>query len=369
MIPVCEPTLGGNVLRYVQDCVETGWISSEGKYIREFEASWAAYCGAKHGIAVTNGTAALIAAMAVLRLPKGSEVILPSYTIISCATAIIDCGCVPVLVDADPKTMCLDVDQVAARITPKTRAIMPVHMFGHPADMGPLLELAQRHNLFIVEDAAEAHGARWKDRVVGGIGDLGCFSFYANKIVTTGEGGMVVTSNDQLAERLRAYRNLCFQPSRRFLHNEIGYNLRMTNIQAAIGLSQVEMIDELVAKKRLVAASYSRKLAGVKGIAIVPEEQPWAFGVNWMYSIILDDDVPFDAAEFAVRLKALGIDTRPLFLGMHEQPVFLERGLFAGESYPVTERLARRGLYLPSSASLGEAEIDQAVAAVKQVLS
>ena len=239
VIVVSEPLLDGRELEYVREAVETGWISSEGRFIAEFERRWAEYCGAAHGIAVSSGTAALQLAMRALDLEPGSEVILPSCTIISCAVAIIEAGCVPVMVDSDPETWCLDPDQVAAKITPRTRAIMPVHLFGHPCDMAPLWELAERHGLHIVEDAAEAHGAEYRGRRCGGLGTLGCFSFYANKIVTTGEGGMVVTDNPALADRLRSLRNLCFRGDRRFLHTELGVNARLTNLQAAVGLAQV----------------------------------------------------------------------------------------------------------------------------------
>jgi perosamine synthetase len=274
---------------------------------------------------------------------------------------------VPVLVDCDAETWCLDVAQVAAKITPRTRAVMPVHMFGHPCDMDPLLELAARHGLAIVEDAAEAHGARHHGRPVGGLGTLGCFSFYANKIVTTGEGGMVVTGDAALAARLRSLRNLCFRPERRFLHTELGHNYRMTNLQAAIGLAQVEDIERQIAFKRRVADGYAARLAAVAGLAR-PVERPGMRNVFWMYGVILADDVPFDAAEFARRLRARGVDTRPFFLGMHEQPALRDRGLFAGESYPVSERLARRGLYLPSAPTLTDGELDQVAAAVAAVL-
>lgn len=369
MIPVSEPLLDATAADYVLEAVRTGWISSEGRFIRAFEEQWAACCGAAHGVAVSNGTTALQVAMTSLDLEPGSEVIMPSFTIISCALAVIEAGCVPVLVDCEPDIWGMDPAQVAARITPRTRAIMPVHMFGHPVDMGPILELARRHGLRIVEDAAEAHGAEWQGRRCGGLGDLGCFSFYANKIITTGEGGMVVTNDAVLAERLRSRRNLCFRRDRRFFHTELGHNYRLTNMQAAVGLAQVARIDQHVAQKRWMARAYAERL-GVLGDRIaLPVERSWAKSVYWMYGLVLDDAVPFDAVEFARRLRERGVDTRPLFLGMHEQPVFLERGLFGGERHPVTERLARRGLYLPSGLTLTESQVDQVSAAVRAVLS
>src|SRR6195256_3398620 len=237
MIPVSEPLMGGAEAKYVEDCIRSGWVSSEGKYLAAFEQAWAKYCGAEHGVAVSNGTTALQIAVAALNLEPGSEIILPSFTIISCSLAIIEAGCVPVLVDVDPETWALDLDQVEAKITDRTRAIMPVHMFGHPVDMRRIKEIAGKYDLRIVEDAAESHGAEIEGTRVGGIGDMGCFSFYANKIITTGEGGMVVTNDAHYAERLRSLRNLSFRPDRRFLHTEIGHNYRLTNIQAAVGVA------------------------------------------------------------------------------------------------------------------------------------
>jgi len=367
MIPVCEPLIDEAALANVTEAVRSGWISSDGRFIAEFERSWAEYCGVGHGVAVCNGTAALAVALQALRLERGSEVILPSLTIISCVLAVLDAGCVPVLVDCEPDTWCLDAAQVAARITPRTRALMPVHLFGHPADMAPLRDLAERHGLAIVEDAAEAHGAEYGGRRVGGLGTLGCFSFYANKIITTGEGGMVVTDDEALAGRMRDLRNLCFRRERRFLHTELGHNFRMTNMQAAIGVAQVKRIDEHLARKRRMAELYTQRLRGVAGL-IQPVERPGVRNVYWMYGVVLDDAVPFDATEFARRLHARGVDSRPFFLGMHEQPALLERGLFAGERHPVTERLARRGLYLPSGLTLTEAQIDEVCFAVREAL-
>jgi perosamine synthetase len=368
MIPVSEPVLDERALANIQEAVQTGWISSEGRFITEFERRWATYCGVAHGIAVCNGTAALEVAIEALTLPPGSEVILPSFTIISCVAAVLRAGYRPVLVDCEADTWCLDVAEVERKINARTRAIMPVHIYGHMADMDPLVELARRFKLAIVEDAAEAHGATYRDRRAGSIGVMGCFSFYANKIVTTGEGGMVVTGNPELAERIRSLRNLGFRKERRFLHTELGHNFRLTNLQAAIGVAQVERLEEHVARKRNMAALYNSQLRDVHGLRL-PVERPGVRNVYWMYGVVLDDSVPFDAAAFAARLREEGVDTRPFFLGMHEQPVLRERGLFEGERYPVTERIARRGLYLPSGLGLREAEIDTVCTAVRRCLA
>jgi len=376
MIPVSEPLLAGNELDYVRDCIETGWISSAGSYIERFERGWAAYCEMKHGVAVSNGTTALQVAVDALRLGPGDEIIMPSFTIISCALAAVRAGATPVVVDCDPDIWCMDIGQVAAAITPRTRSIMVVHMYGHPVDMDPLWDLAEKHGLSIIEDAAEAHGCEYFSRRggrnswqrCGGLGTLSVFSFFANKLVTTGEGGMVLANSDALAERCRSLRNLCFQPQQRFNHEEFGYNFRLTNLQAAIGVAQIERMAQILALKRHNGGLYDRLLADVPGIAL-QAKRDWARVNYWMYGIVLEDDVAMDAFDFAKRLKAKGVETRPFFKGMHEQPAFHARGLFAGMRLPVTERLYRRGLYLPSGMTLTDAQIETVVKAVKEVLA
>lgn len=376
MIAVNEPLLGERELEYVAQCVRTGWVSSAGEFIARFEDGWAAYCGRRHGVAVANGTVALQLAVACLDLAPGDEVILPTFTIVSCAVAVVGNGGVPVLLDSDPETWCLDVGQLEAKITPRTRAIMPVHIYGHPVDMDPLLELAERHRLAVVEDAAEVHGAEYLSRRAdpagrwqrcGSFGALSCFSFYANKAITTGEGGMVLTDDPALAERLRSLRNLCFQARRRFEHEELGTNARLTNLQAALGVAQLERIDAIVARKREIGHRYSRLLAGVPGVQL-PAERSWARNVYWMFGLVLDESTGLDAARCAERLLERGVETRPFFLGMHEQPALRRLGLFAGERYPVAERLARQGLYLPSGLALTDEQIERVAAAVREVV-
>jgi perosamine synthetase len=368
LIPVNEPLLNEQTRCYVDECITTGWVSSEGRFITAFEESWATYCGMDHGIAVSSGTTALELAVSCLELEPGDEVIMPTFTIISCALAILRAGLKPVLVDSDPRTWCLDVNAVAEKITTRTRAIMPVHMYGHPVDMDPLLDLARKHNLFIVEDAAESHGATYKGQIVGGIGDLSCFSFYANKIITTGEGGMVLAKRKEHSDRIRSLRNLCFRPERRFYHTHAGHNYRLTNIQAAVGLAQVEAIEDHLKRKRWMGKAYTEQLSGIAQITL-PVEEPWATNVYWMYGLVLNDDVNYDAVELARRLRAEGVDTRPFFIGMHEQPVLRQQGLFEGESYPVSERLASRGLYLPSGLALTESQLSRVCDAVKEVFA
>jgi perosamine synthetase len=312
---------------------------------------------------------ALQLAVCLLDLEPGDEVIMPTFTIVSCALPVILAGGVPVLVDSDPNLWTLDPEQVKAKITPKTKAIMPVHIYGHPADMDPLLELADEHGLQIVEDAAEAHGAEYRGRRCGSFGLASCFSFYANKLVTTGEGGMLLTDDPEVAERARRLRNLGFQPNQRFIHYEVGYNFRLTNMQAALGLAQLERMDQIVARKRWLGAAYTQRLNDIPGLQL-PTEADWARSVYWMYGLVLDAErTGLDARQFAQRLADRGVETRPFFLGMHEQPVFQDKGLFHGEQYPVAERLARQGLYLPSGLGLTECQLEQVCQAVRDGLA
>jgi len=354
-INVCEPTLAGKELEYVIDCIKTNWISSAGKYIEQFEKQFAAYCNTKHGIAVSNGLAALHLALAACGIGKGDEVIIPDFTIISNSFAITYLGAKPVLVDVDPKTWCIDVKKIEEKITKNTKAIMPVHMYGHPCDMDPIMEIAKKHNLLVIEDAAEVHGAEYKGRKVGCFGDAGCFSFFANKIITTGEGGMVITNNDKIAEKARIMRNVSHSPKKRYLHEMIGFNYRLTNLQAAIGVAQLENIEKYVDARRNHAKLYNSLLKNVKGITL-PAEEKWAKNVYWMYSILIQDDFGMARDELQKKLREKGIDTRTFFIPTHAQPVF-EGMDFTKGSYPVSDEISRKGLYLPSSSSLTEEQI------------
>lgn len=366
VIPVNEPLLNEAARRYVRESIDTGWISSEGPFVRRFEEAWAQWCGVPFAVAVCNGTVALEAAMQALDLRPGDEVIMPTFTIISCALAVLETGATPVLVDCDPATWCLDIEQVRARVTPRTRAILAVHMYGHPAELDALMEISSSNGIDLIEDAAEAHGALYRGRRVGSFGRFSCFSFYANKIITTGEGGMVLCHSEADAERLRSLRNLCFRKDRRFWHTELGHNYRMTSLQAAVGLAQVERIEEHVRRKKAIAAFYSSRLSPLSGLQL-PAELPHVSNVYWMYGMVLDESLGRDAAQFAAELSGLGIETRPFFVGMHEQPVFRERGLFISDSHPVSERLARRGLYLPTGLALTEVQMQRVCDAVTRV--
>jgi perosamine synthetase len=370
---VSAPSLGSRELELVSRCVESGWVSAGSPYVQEFEAGWASYCGREHGVAVCNGTAALELGLATLGIGPGDEVVMPSLTIISCALAAVRLGAVPVLIESDPHTWCIDVDRIEAAIGPRTRAIMPVHLLGHPADMDPILEIAGRYDLAVIEDAAEAHGARYLShtggdsgtwRRCGAIGDLGVFSFYANKVVTTGEGGMLVTDDPALAARARSLRDLAHEPGRRFRHQELAFNFRLSGLQAALGVAQLEHVDDVLARKRAIADFYGQRLGGRTELHL-SGEKPWAQRAYWMYGIVARDGPPNDVV--AKRLAELGVESRPFFLGMHEQPALAGRFRLGAGPLPVTERLSRYGFYLPSGPVLAESELETVTDAVNAV--
>lgn len=365
MIPVCEPFIGEKESEHVLDCLKTNWISSKGKYIEEFEQRFASYCGCKYGISTTSGTTALHLALASLGIGSGDEVIVPTFTMISTVFAIVYTGAKPILVDAEPETWNMDVTKIEEKISLRTKVIMPVHIYGHPCNMDPIMEIASKYNLYVIEDAAEAHGAEYKGKRTGGIGHIGCFSFYANKIITTGEGGMVVTNNEEIASKARALKDLAHSEGRRFLHTDIAFNYRMTNIHAAIGLAQFERIDELVERRRTHAYLYNSLLKDTEGVKLPPEKE-WAKNVYWMYSILIENGFGMGRDELMQRLKEKGIETRTFFIPIHQQPAFQKIGLFEGEVYPVAEELSGKGLYLPSGSGLTEKEISQVCEAVRE---
>lgn len=367
-IPVNEPLLDGNEKEYLLKCIETGWISSEGPFIKEFEQKFAERVGRKHGIAVTNGTAAIDAAVDALGIGLGDEVIMPTFTIISCITQIIRCGAIPVLVDSDPVTWNMDVTQIEARITPRTKAIMVVHIYGLPVEMTPVLDIAKRHGLKVIEDAAEMHGQTYNGQPCGSFGDISTFSFYPNKHITTGEGGMIVTDDDELAETCRSLRNLCFQPQKRFVHERLGWNLRMTNMQAALGLAQLERLGEFVARKRAMGKRYTELLKDLPFVQLPLAHADYADNIYWVYGLILDEAIGLNAEDAMRLLAAKGIGTRPFFYPMHQQPVLLRMGLFAGEQYPVAERLAKQGFYIPSGLGLQESNLGNIALSLKSIV-
>lgn len=368
MIPVNQPLLDGREKALLLECIETGWISSEGPFVATFEEHFATRVGRMYGVAVCNGTAALDAAIEALDIGAGDEIIVPAFTIISCLLQIVRSGAVPVLVDSDPLTWNVDASQIEAKITGRTKAIMVVHTYGLPVDMDPVLEIARRHGLKLIEDAAEMIGQCYRGRPCGSFGDISTFSFYPNKHLTTGEGGMIVTNNELLADACRSLRNLCFQPHKRFVHERLGWNLRMTNLQAAVGLAQMERLDEFVLRKRSMGARYTELLGNLPHVLLPLKRTDYAENAYWVYGLVLDDALQCDAEEAMRRLAARGVGTRPFFCPMHMQPVLKRMGFFDDESYPVAERLYARGFYIPSGMALTDAQIEAVAVAVREVL-
>ena len=355
IIPVCEPTLHGNEEKYLLECVRSNWISSAGRFIGRFEDMFRDFCGTRHAVACTSGTTALQLALYTLGITSGDEVIIPTFTMIASANTVTHCGATPVFVDAEPATWNIDVARIEAAITPRTKAIVPVHTYGHPADMDPILDVARKHRLLVVEDAAEAHGAVYHGRRVGSIGDCACFSFYANKIITTGEGGMIATDDDELAAKARNIRDHAFSSERHFWHKVAGHNFRMTNLQAAIGVAQMERADWLVERRIENARRYDERLRGVRGITL-PPATAGVKNVYWMYGILVEDEFGLARDDVRRHLAEEAIETRSFFVPMHLQPPYFRREYLG--RFPVSEMLCRRGFYLPSSASLTEDQID-----------
>jgi len=369
IIPVNEPLLNGKEKDYLIECIESGWISSEGFFVKEFEKQFSKRMGRKHGISVCNGSAALDVAVAALNIGPGDEVILPTFTIISCTAPIIRAGAKPVFVDSDSKTWNMTIEQIEEKITDKTKAIMVVHIYGLPVDMEPVLHLSEKYGIAIIEDAAEAHGLMYRERPCGSFGDISTFSFYPNKHVTTGEGGMLLTDSDKLATSCRSLRNLCFQPHKRFVHEKLGWNMRMSNLQAAVGLAQLERLDEFVSRKRVMGRRYSELLSDIPGIQLPLPETEYAHNIYWVYGLVLENDIPFDAGEAIRRLGQNHIGTRPFFWPMHEQPIFKKMGLFKNEYYPNAEKIGRRGFYIPSGLAITDEQINHVAAAIRKVLT
>ena len=357
MIPVNTPLLSGNELKYVTDCIKTGWISSEGSYITKFEENFANYIGRKHGIAVSNGSAALDIAIKAIDLQPGDEVIMPTFTIISPAQSIVTAGGIPVLVDSDLDNWNMCTSEIEAKITKKTKAILVVHIYGLPVDMDPIIDICNKYNLILIEDAAEMHGQTYFSKKCGTFGRISIFSFYPNKLITTGEGGMILCDDELLNFKCRKYRNLCFDPNgRRFIHDEIGWNYRMTNLQAALGVAQLENIDKHILKKREIGNYYNTHLQINNKFKTPIASNEYANNIYWVYGLVADNEEY--ASETINYLTNCGIATRPFFWCIHEQPVFKKMGLFMNECYPNAEKLSRNGFYLPSGLGLSENDLN-----------
>ena len=365
-IPVSSPSITDVEVNYVRDAVRSGWISgSKGEFISRFEKEFSNLCGTKYGVACSSGTAALQLATLTIRLKPGDQVIVPTFTNIATVLAVIYAGATPVLIDSDPQIWGMDANGLDQKITPKTKAIIPVHIYGHPVDMSKVMKTASEYGLTVIEDAAEAHGAEYKGQKIGGIGDMGCFSFYANKIVTTGEGGMIVTNNGKAAKKMRILANLAYSDAERYRHSQLGYNYRMSNILAALGCAQLMRIDRLVEFKRSLAFRYNSHLSRTPGVH-TPVEMPWAKSVYWMYGIVLDESFGMLRDQLRQFLSARGIETRGFFYPMHRQPVFQRLGMFKGERYRIAERLSQWGLYLPSGFDMSRENVQYVSDCVKE---
>ncbi len=368
-VPVGKPLFGAIEREYVNDALEKTEISGfSGGYTSTFEKAFAEFCGTKEAVTASNGTTALHLALAALGIKDGDEVITQSFTNMATFFAVLYQNAIPVPVDSEPDTLNIDPALIEAKITPRTKAIMVVHIYGHPVDMDPIMAIAKKHNLFVIEDAAEAHGAEYNGKRVGGIGIVGCFSFYANKIITTGEGGMVTTNDPVLAEKMRSLKGLAFGKENKFMHADVGYNYRMTNIQAAFGAAQMTHADDLVARKRAIAAFYLKELAGLPGIKL-PVEKPYAKNVYWMFNILLVGPLEGKRAEFMRALAERGVDTREDFIPFNDQEIFIARGLTTPADCPVASNAGRNGLYLPSGTDISEEELAYVVEKVKEVVA
>ena len=352
IVPVNEPQLLGNEKKYLLRCINDGFVSSAGSFVEKFEKKFAKKVNRKFAISVVNGTAALQLAFESLNLKKGDEVILPSFTIISCILPVIRCGAKPVLVDSDPVTWNMNVNQVKEKITSKTKAIIAPHIYGLPIDMDPLLKIAKKNNLKIIEDAAEVLGLKYKNRTCGSFGDVSTFSFYANKHITTGEGGMIVTNDKKIAEKCKSLRNICFNSKRRFMHHDLGWNYRFTNLQSAIGLAQLEKLNKFINKKRRIGKFYNNGLSKIKSLNVPLDKTKYAKNIYWVYGILLKKNSNISLETLMKKLKDSGIETRNFFWPLHKQPVFKKMGLFKKVKLPISEYLAKNGLYLPTGMSL-----------------
>jgi perosamine synthetase len=351
-VPVNEPCFFGNERKYLLKCIKDGFISSVGQSVKEFERKFAKRLNRKFAISVSNGTAALQLAFESLNIKKEEEVILPSFTIISCILPIIRCGAIPILIDSDPVTWNMDVKKIEDRITSKTRAIIAPHIYGLPIDMDPLLKIAKKYKLKVIEDAAEVLGLEYKNKECGSFGDVSTFSFYANKHITTGEGGMIVTNNKEIYERCKSLRNICFDEKRRFVHYELGWNYRFTNLQASVGLAQLEKLNHFIMKKRKIGKIYNKELSNINTFYTPLDEQKYAKNIYWVYGLVLKRNSNISLSTFMKKLMKEGVETRNFFWPLHQQPILKKMGFFKKIKLPVAEYLGRNGLYLPTGLSL-----------------
>lgn len=356
-IPLIQPVFDGNELEYVTECIRTGWISSQGKYVRLFEERFSEYVGCPYSLAVSNGTVAIHLALVTLGIGPGDEVIVPDLTFAAPVNAVLYVGATPVLVDVDPITMAIDTNAAAAAVTDRTRAIIPVHLYGHPADMAKLMLLAEQHDLIVIEDCAEALGSRYGGTHVGNFGHASTFSFFGNKTITTGEGGMVLFREEAMRDRAKILRDHGMSPDRRYWHNEVGFNYRLTNIQAAIGLGQLERIGTFIDRKRWVADQYRARLSGVDALQL-PTDQGPVFNSYWLYTVILRANYVSERNAILDILKENGIEARPVFYPLHRMPPY-QQYRRSGVQWTVSDHLADGGISLPSSINVTENELQR----------
>lgn len=353
IIHIASPVFNGNEKKYVDDCIDTTWISSIGKYIKEFEKKFAEFIGVKYALACCNGTVALHLPLLAYGIKPGDEIIVPTLTYIATANAVRYCGGTPVFVDSEPETWNIDPNKIEEKITKKTRGIIVVHLYGHPVNMDPIMKIAEKYKLFVIEDAAEAHGAKYKNKVVGSIGHIGTFSFFGNKIITTGEGGMVVTNNKKLAEKIKILKEQGMDPKRRYWFIKVGYNYRMTNVQAALGLAQLEKINWHMRMRRKVAELYYNNLKPLSQLIELPIEKEWARHSFWMFSILLKNSVKISRDRFMQLLLMDGIETRPVFYPVTDMPPYKN----ITEKFPIAKKIAARGINIPTHAGLTKQDI------------
>lgn len=358
-IPVAEPEIGREELKNVVEAVESGWVSSKGPFVEEFERSFSKYIGVRNAVATSSGTTALHLSLVALGIGEGNNVLVPSLSFIAVANAVTYTGAEPIFVDSQSEYWCIDPSKIEEKIDSQTKAVIVVHLYGHPCDMDEIMRIAEDHKLHVIEDCAEAHGAEYKGRKVGSFGITSCFSFFGNKIITTGEGGMCLTNNEELADKMRILSNYGMNPNKKYWHDIIGFNYRMTNLQAALGVAQLKKINRLITKKRQIATTYNKLLQDLSPVTPAPES-PWAKSVYWLYSVLVTKALRDKVIEY---LERKGIETRPFFYPLHTLPPY-KRGLI----FPVAEELSARGLNLPSGPQLSENQIEEVVESLSEAL-
>jgi perosamine synthetase len=367
-VPVNTPLIDESDVEAVSQTLREGWISGEGPIVANFETRFASFCNRKHGVSVTNGTAAIELVIHALGFGVGDEIIVPSFAIISCVSQILRSGATPVFVDSDPITWNMDVDAVEIAITSQTKAIMAVHTYGLPVDMGPLLEIAKRHNLIIIEDAAESHGLTYRNQRCGSFGLVSTFSFYANKHLTTGEGGMVVTDDDSLAEKIRYFRNLTFRPEKRFVHDELGWNLRMSSLQCALGASQLTRIEQILESRRVLGAQYQEAFGDIEDIQLPLAKTEFSRNDYWVFGIVLQGRRSETRPAIQAALAEVGVGTRPFFWPLHLQPVLKNFGFDKQSPLPVSEHLGSEGFYIPNGLGMSSEDVGYVIEQVRKIL-